>query len=109
MFSGSLVAIATPMRPDGAIDFGAWERLVELHLASGTSGIVVGGTTGEPATITDSELIELAQRAQVQANKRLHIIAGVGTSSTASTIERARRLSELPIAGFLCVNPAVKR
>jgi 4-hydroxy-tetrahydrodipicolinate synthase len=109
MFSGSLVAIATPMRPDGAIDFGAWERLIELHLASGTSGIVVGGTTGESATITDSELFELTQRAQVQARNRLHIIAGVGTSSTASTIERARHLSELPIDGLLVVTPAYNR
>ena len=41
MFSGSLVAIVTPMRPDGAVDLAAWERLIELHLANGTSGIVV--------------------------------------------------------------------
>jgi 4-hydroxy-tetrahydrodipicolinate synthase len=109
MFSGSLVAIATPMRPAGAVDFGAWERLVELHLASGTSGIVVGGTTGESATLTDTELLELTERARVQANKRLHIIAGVGTSSTASTIERARRLSELAIDGLLVVTPAYNR
>jgi len=44
MFSGSLVAIATPMRPDGAVDFGAWERLLDFHAASGTSGIVVVAT-----------------------------------------------------------------
>ena len=56
MFSGSLVAIVTPMRPDGAVDFGAWERLLDFHMASGTSGIVVGGTTGESATLSDPEL-----------------------------------------------------
>jgi 4-hydroxy-tetrahydrodipicolinate synthase len=109
MFSGSLVAIATPMRPDGAIDYGAWERLIELHLGGGTSGIVVGGTTGESATLGDSELFELTKRAAAQARKRVHVIAGAGTSSTADTVERARRLSELPIDGLLVVTPAYNR
>jgi 4-hydroxy-tetrahydrodipicolinate synthase len=109
MFSASLVAIVTPMRPDGAIDFGAWERLIELHLASGTSGIVVGGTTGESATLTDSELWELTQRACAQARQRIQIVAGAGTSSTATTADRARRLSELPIDGLLVVTPAYNR
>lgn len=109
MFSGSLVAIVTPMRPDGALDFGAWERLVDFHLAGGTSGIVVGGTTGESATLSDSELWDLTDRACAQARKRMHIIAGVGTSGTASTVERARRMSELPIDGLLVVTPAYNR
>jgi 4-hydroxy-tetrahydrodipicolinate synthase len=109
MFSGSLVAIITPMRPDGAVDFGAWERLVDFHLASGTSGIVVGGTTGESATLSESELWELTERACTQARKRVQIIAGVGTSSTATTVDRARQLSELPIDGVLVVTPAYNR
>jgi 4-hydroxy-tetrahydrodipicolinate synthase len=109
MFSGSLVAIVTPMRPDGGIDFNAWERLIELHLASGTSGIVVGGTTGESATLSESELWELTERACAQARQRIQIIAGAGTSSTATTIDRARRLSELPIDGLLVVTPAYNR
>jgi len=97
------------MRPDGAVDFGAWERLVDFHLASGTSGIVVGGTTGESATLSESELWELTERACVQARKRVQIIAGVGTSSTATTVDRARQLSELPIDGVLVVTPAYNR
>ncbi len=109
MFSGSLVAIVTPMRPDGAVDFGAWQRLLEFHLASGTSGIVVGGTTGESATLSESELWELTERACTQIGKRIQVIAGVGTSSTASTVERARRLSELPVDGLLVVTPAYNR
>ena len=109
MFSGSLVAIVTPMRPDGAVDFGAWERLLDFHVASGTSGIVVGGTTGESATLSDSELWELTERACAHARKRMQVIAGVGTSSTATTVERARRLSELPIDGLLVVTPAYNR
>ena len=109
MFSGSLVAIVTPMRLDGAVDFGAWERLVEWHVASGTRGIVVGGSTGESATLSESELFELTKRAYAQARKRVQIIAGAGTSSTASTVERSRRLCELPIDGLLVVTPAYNR
>jgi 4-hydroxy-tetrahydrodipicolinate synthase len=109
MFSGSLVAIVTPMRPEGALDFEAWGRLVDFHLAGGTSGIVVGGTTGESATLSESELWELTERACAQARKRLHIIAGVGTSGTANTVDRARRMSELPIDGLLVVTPAYNR
>jgi 4-hydroxy-tetrahydrodipicolinate synthase len=109
MFSGSLVAIATPMRPDGAVDFGAWERVLDFHAASGTSGVVVGGTTGESATLSDSELWQLTERACAHVRKRMQVIAGVGTSSTASTVERARRLSELPIDAVLVVTPAYNR
>jgi len=109
MFSGSLVAIATPMRPDGAVDLGAWERLLDFHAASGTSGIVVGGTTGESATLTDPEIWQLTERACTHVRKRMQIIVGAGTSSTASTVERARRLSELPIDGLLIVTPAYNR
>jgi 4-hydroxy-tetrahydrodipicolinate synthase len=109
MFSGSLVAIITPMRPDGGVDFDAWGRLIELHLASGTSGIVVGGTTGESATLSESELWELTERACARARGRIQIIAGAGTSSTATTVERARRLSELPLDGLLVVTPAYNR
>jgi len=109
MFSGSLVAIATPMRPDGAVDLGAWERLLDFHAASGTSGIVVGGTTGESATLTDSEFWQLTERACTHVRKRMQVIVGAGTSSTASTVERARKLSELPIEGLLIVTPAYNR
>jgi len=109
MFSGSLVAIVTPMRPDGRVDFEAWARLVDFHLESRTSGVVVGGTTGESATLKDSELRELAERACQQARGRMPIIVGAGTSSTASTVERAGWLSELPVDGLLIVTPAYNR
>jgi len=109
MFSGSLVAIVTPMRPDGRVDFEAWARLVDFHLQNGTSGIVVGGSTGESATLRDSELRELTERACEQARQRIPIIIGAGTSSTASTVERVGWLSELPVDGLLIVTPAYNR
>ncbi len=75
MFSGSLVAIVTPMHADGSLDFPAWARLIDFHIENGTSGIVVAGTTGESPTISDAELKELTERACDQARGRIQIIA----------------------------------
>lgn len=109
MFSGSLVAVVTPMRADGAVDYDAWSRLVEFHIAQGTQGLIVGGTTGESPTITDAELTELTRRALAQAQGRIAVIAGAGVSSTAATVERARWLSALGVDGLLVVTPAYNK
>jgi 4-hydroxy-tetrahydrodipicolinate synthase len=108
-FSGSLVAIVTPMRPDGAVDLEAWMRLLDFHLANGTAGVVVGGTSGESATLRELELRELTLRACERLRGRAAVIAGAGTSSPAATVERITWLSELPIDGFLLVTPAYNR
>ena len=50
MFKGSIPALVTPMRPDGAIDFVAWEQLIDFHLESGSDAVVVAGTTDEPSS-----------------------------------------------------------
>jgi 4-hydroxy-tetrahydrodipicolinate synthase len=97
------------MRGDGSIDHNAWERLIDWHIESGTAGLVVGGTTGESATLTDAELWELTQRACERAGRRIPVVVGVGSSSTAVTVERAGRFSQLPVAGILVVTPAYNR
>jgi len=109
MFAGSLVAIVTPMRSDGAVDFEAWARLLDFHVANGTHGVVVGGTTGESATLRDAELHALVTRACAQVRGRTALIAGAGSNSTAATVERVRWLSELPIDAMLLVTPAYNR
>jgi 4-hydroxy-tetrahydrodipicolinate synthase len=109
MFSGSLVAIVTPMRADGAIDFAAWERLLDLHIQAGTAGIVVGGTTGESPTVTEPEQFELIKVARTRVAGRVALIAGLGGSSTAHTVERVQRLGALPVDGLLIVTPAYNR
>ena len=106
LFAGSSVAIVTPMRADGSIDFAAWERLLDYHQTHDTDAIIVGGTTGESATITDNELRELVLAAQRFVRGRVRILAGAGVSSTAITVERARWLSELSVDGLLVVTPA---
>jgi 4-hydroxy-tetrahydrodipicolinate synthase len=109
MFAGSLVALVTPMQPDGSIDFDAWNRLLEFHVANGTSGIVVAGSTGESATVTDSELHDLLVHARRTLGKRAVLIANAGTNSTATSVERARGLSELDIDALLVASPGYVR
>jgi len=109
MFAGSLVALVTPMASDGTLDLDAWMRLLELHAGSGTAAVVVGGTTGESATLREGELRELVQRACAVLHGRLPVIAGAGSSSTVATIERVRWLSELPIEALLLVTPSYNR
>jgi 4-hydroxy-tetrahydrodipicolinate synthase len=109
MFAGSMVAIVTPMHVDGDIDWAAWERLLAMHLEAGTSGIIVGGTTGESATITDAELLALVERARARLHGRAALLAGAGSSSTALAVERARRLSAAGVDGLLVVTPAYNK
>ena len=106
MYAGSLVALVTPMQPTGSIDFDAWSRLLEFHLDQGTTGVVVAGSTGESATVTDDELRELLSRARQILGKRATLIANVGTSSTAETVERAKRVSALDVDALLVASPA---
>ena len=79
MFADSLVALVTPMTADEALDLPAWQRLIEFHIAHGTAGVVVGGTTGESATITEAEVLQLVREAQAVAAGRLQVIAGAGS------------------------------
>jgi 4-hydroxy-tetrahydrodipicolinate synthase len=109
MFAGSLVALVTPMQPDGSIDFDAWSRLLEFHVANGTAGVVVAGSTGESATVTDAELRELLVQGRRVLGKRAWLIANAGTNSTASSVERARWISELDVDALLIAAPAYVR
>ncbi len=109
MFSGSLVAIVTPMFSDGAIDFEAWDRLLDFHARSGTAGVVVGGSTGESVSLSDGELDALLARARGRLAGRVPVIAGVGGSCTATVVERVRRLAESRPDALLVVTPAYNR
>jgi 4-hydroxy-tetrahydrodipicolinate synthase len=105
MFSGSLVAIVTPMQADGAVDYAALERLVELHVSAGTDGLVVAGTTGESATLTKPEHIAVIEAVVGYTEKRVPVIAGTGSNSTAQTIELSKTVSSLGVDGYLVVTP----
>ena len=85
--SGSLVAIVTPMSDDGALDLDALRRLVDWHIAEGTDGIVIVGTTGESPTVSYDEHCLLIRTAVEQAAGRVPVIAGTGANSTSEAIE----------------------
>jgi 4-hydroxy-tetrahydrodipicolinate synthase len=106
MFADSLVALVTPMTADEGVDLPAWRRLVRFHVENGTAGVVVGGTTGESATLSDAELLQLVTEAQEASAGRLQVIAGVGLPSTAATVARVRALAPLRPDGVLVVTPA---
>ncbi len=105
MFSGSMVALVTPMTPDGAVDFACLERLVDWHAGEGTDALVIAGTTGESATLGRDEHIEVVRVAAARAAGRVPVIAGTGSNSTAQTIDLSRAVARLPIAGYLVVVP----
>jgi 4-hydroxy-tetrahydrodipicolinate synthase len=105
MYSGSIVAIVTPMTESGAIDYAAWDALLDWHLAAGTDGIVVCGTTGESPTVTLDEAAELVGRAARRLAGRVPLIAGVGTNDTAGTLARARQLAAAGADAALAVTP----
>ncbi len=85
--SGSLVAIVTPMSEGGALDLDALRRLIDWHIAEGTDGIVIVGTTGESPTVTFDEHCLLIRTAVEQAAGRVPVIAGTGANSTVEAIE----------------------
>jgi 4-hydroxy-tetrahydrodipicolinate synthase len=87
MATGSLVAIVTPMTDDGALDLDALRRLVDWHIAEGTDGIVVVGTTGESPTVSYDEHCLLIRTTVEQAAGRVPVIAGTGANSTSEAIE----------------------
>ncbi len=86
MLTGSLVAIVTPMLADGALDFARLKSLIDWHVAEGTDGIVIVGTTGESPTVDFDEHFQLIKAAVEYANKRIPVIAGVGGNSTKEAI-----------------------
>ncbi len=87
MITGSLVAIVTPMLEDGRLDLARFKSLIDWHIAEGTDGIVVVGTTGESPTVDFDEHKELIRVAVEHAKGRIPVIAGTGANSTAEAIE----------------------
>jgi 4-hydroxy-tetrahydrodipicolinate synthase len=105
LYDGSIVAIVTPMAESGELDLAAWDALVDWHVAAGTDGIVVCGTTGESPTLTLAEAVTLVGRAAARLRGRLPLIAGSGTNDTAASIERTRLLAEAGADAVLAVTP----
>ena len=105
MLTGSLVAIATPMRQGGALDFPALGKLIDFHVASGTAGIVIVGTTGESPTVDFDEHCLLIRTAIELTGARVPVIAGTGANSTSEAIELTEYAKAAGAASALSVVP----
>jgi 4-hydroxy-tetrahydrodipicolinate synthase len=104
--SGSIVALVTPMTEAGAIDYAALGRLIDFHVEKGTDGLVIAGTTGESATLTKEEHVELVAQAVRLADGRIDVIAGTGSNSTAQTIDLSRAVEKIDgVRAALVVTP----
>lgn len=101
---GAITALVTPMR-DGEVDFAALARLVEEQIAAGIHGVVAVGTTGESATLSVAEHVEVIRRVVEVAARRVPVIAGAGANATAEAIELSKAAEEAGADALLHVTP----
>ena len=104
-FNGTGVALVTPFKKEGEVDYSALEKLVEFQIQNGVNYLVVQGTTGESVTLTDQEKISVLEFV-IEINKeRLPIVLGIGGNNTNSVIEQINQFSNYKIDGILSVSP----
>ena len=105
MLAGSMVALVTPMDADGTVNYADLRRLIDFHVEQGTEALIIAGTTGESATLTHEEHIDLLAVACELAGRRIPIIAGTGSNSTAQTLRLSQEADQLTVEAFLLVTP----
>lgn len=105
MFHGSIVALLTPMRENGDIDYVFLRKLVDWHIVQRTDAIVVVGTTGEAATLDREEQNNIIKTVVEQAHRRIPVIASTGTNSTRRTIDQTRAAMEVGVDACLLITP----
>ena len=104
LFTGCGTALITPFK-NGEVDYPALDRLVESQIAAGVDALIAAGTTGEPATMTWEEHLSVVRRVVDVANRRVPVIAGTGSNSTAEAVEAARMSKEFGADAQLVVTP----
>ena len=105
LFYGSGCAIVTPMLPDGSLHLEALGRLIEYQLEGSTDAIIVCGTTGEAATLSDKEHQQLVEYTVKKVKGRVPVIAGAGSNDTAHAVELCQSAKACGADGLLCVTP----
>ncbi|MBG6244233.1 4-hydroxy-tetrahydrodipicolinate synthase [Candidatus Symbiopectobacterium sp. 'North America'] len=109
MFTGSIVALVTPMDDNGAVDRASLKKLVDYHVASGTAAIVSVGTTGESATLSHDEHGDVVMMTLELADGRIPVIAGTGANATLEAISLTKRFHGTGVVGYLTVTPYYNR
>lgn len=102
---GSLCALATPFDAGGAPDFDAFGRLLDLHRAAGTHGVVVAGSTGESAALDEGEFQALVEQAATQLGPRMPVVAGCGAAATHKALRLLRIAEAAGAQASLVVTP----
>ncbi len=105
MFHGSIVALLTPMRENGDIDYVCLRKLVDWHIAQRTDAIVVAATTGEAATLDREEQNNVIKTVVEQTHRRIPVIASTGSHATRRTIDQTRAAMEVGVDACLLVTP----
>lgn len=105
MLEGAHTAIVTPFNTDGSVDYGKYRELIEFQIENGIDGIVPVGTTGESPTLNTEEHLEVIRRTVEQVNRRVRVIAGTGSNSTAEAVEQTRQAKEFGADATLQVTP----
>lgn len=102
---GTITALVTPFKDNYEVDFDALDRVVELQLKSGINGIVVLGSTGEAATLSEKEKLDVILAVQKKVNGKIPVIVGVGSNNTKATIENAKNAAKYNFDAVLIVCP----
>ena len=105
IFTGSGVAIVTPFHADGSINYNKLEELIDFHCNNGTDSIVICGTTGESATMTEAEHVECIKKAVEFTKGRIPVVAGTGSNATYTAIELSKEAEAAGADGLLIVTP----
>ena len=105
IFKGSGVALATPMKQDGSINYDALEKLIESQIAGGTDALIVCGTSGEAPTLDDDEHLEAIRFAVEVTKGRIPVIAGTGSNNTAHAVMMSEESEKFGADGLLLVTP----
>ena len=105
VFTGAGVAIVTPMNADGSVDYNGLDENIEYQIANGTDAIIICGTTGESATLSDDEHVEVIRRCIKKVNKRIPVIAGTGSNDTKYAAELSKKAEEMGADALLVVTP----
>ena len=102
---GSIVALVTPFKEDGSVDFDAMGKLIDFHLENGTDAILVLGTTGESSTMSHEEDDAVCEFAVKRIDGRVPVIAGSGSNCTQTMLEKSLRYQEIGVDGLLVITP----
>ncbi len=105
IFCGVATAMVTPMKEDGSINYPVFQELLEYQIANKADAVVVAGTTGESATLTDEEHIELIRVAVETAKGRIPVIAGAGSNNTAHAVHLSKECEKVGADALLHVTP----